>query len=170
MKHLTLENRLNHAKNSVNKATGNNIIERCDEYIKLLNEFRYSLYKLRGESQIDLGEASILTREKSESLRKEVGDGFINTIHELNLTRLLLNSLTTSDSYEVLETLNRQNYKQHNNWELIDGNIKFDGCPDRSQITFQEAINISIELRCAEFSEKGKLNLNNKKNVTQINQ
>jgi hypothetical protein len=117
-----------------------------------------------------LGEASILTREKSESLRKEVGKGFIDTIHELNLTTLLLYSLTASDSYEVLETLNRQNYKGHNNWELVDGNIKFDGCSNPSQLTFQEAINISIKLRCAEFSEKGKLNLNNRKSVTQIDQ
>jgi DNA repair ATPase RecN len=151
MQRQLLEKRLQNAKNSIGNATGSNIIERCDRYLILLNKLRYELYKLRRDFEIDHHSISLLKRREIEKLRKQFRTELMNIIQELNQTTVLLNNLTDSSSYEVVETLNKQKYLGHNNWEFADDKFTFCGCPASEQMEFQTAMNIAIRLRCDEF-------------------
>jgi hypothetical protein len=154
MKRQLLEERLQHAKNSIDNATGANIIEQCDKYLILLNKLRYELYKIRGDFEIDLRSMSLTERREVEKSRKHVRAELVKIIQELNLTTVLLNKLTDSNSLEVAETLNRQNYLGHNNWEFVEGKITFDNCPAGEELDMRTAVNAAVQLRCDEFDLK----------------
>lgn len=141
-----LEERLHHTKHALDKATTENIIERCKQYLALLDEYRSELYKLPDTPGIDLRSGSS-SGEDAYNTRKAVRAAIEGLTQEHNNTTSLLQSFTMISGYGAIGTLNRQKYKGHNNWELRPGGVKFNGGTDIEKLTVQEAVDTASLLR-----------------------
>ena len=63
-------------------------------------------------------------------------------------TEALFRSLTSVSGYEAVETLNRQKYKGHDDWELRAGGVaRFRGNIAEERMTVLEAVNTAGLLR-----------------------
>lgn len=151
MLHAFLEEELQKAKHAFKEATGENIIELCEKYLILLNEFRSELNKFRGKSEINLQQANSSLREEVLAKRKEIHVAITDTVQELNRTTALFHRLTSANGSETAATFNKLNYKGYKCWEFRGGKVKFRGGSEKDEIPIQEAVDIAIRLRCEEF-------------------
>ncbi|MBA3765983.1 MAG: hypothetical protein H0W99_03145 [Acidobacteria bacterium] len=146
-----LENKLHQARQSLKRATSENIIELCKQYLVLLDEYRSKLYKLSGTSGISLWSQPFLSSEDIDKTRRVVRVAIENTTQERNRTATLLRSFIAISGYEAVETLNRRKYRGHDDWELRAGGVKFSGGIDADKMTIQEAVATTSLLRRAEY-------------------
>jgi hypothetical protein len=146
-----LEEKLHHARHALERASSENLIELCKQYLGLLAEYRNDLYKLPGMPGINLWAESPLSGEDIDKTRKAVRVAIENTTQERNRTAALLRSFTAVSGYEAVETLNKQKYKGHDNWELRAGGVKFLDGIDSDRMTIQEAVDITSLLRREEY-------------------
>ncbi|HEX8139538.1 MAG TPA: hypothetical protein VF544_18410 [Pyrinomonadaceae bacterium] len=146
-----LEAKLHYARHALERATSENIIELCKQYLGLLAEYRDEIYKLPGTPGINLRSDSPLSSEDLDKTRKAVRVAIENTTQERNRTAALLRSFTAVSGYEAVETLNRLKYQGHDNWELRASGVKFSGGSDGDRMTIQEAVETTSALRRADY-------------------
>lgn len=145
-----LEERLDHAKHALERATSENIIELCKHYLALLAEYRNELYKLPGTPG-NLWSASLLSSPDIDKTRKAARIAIEHITQERNRTAALLRSFTTVSGYEAVEILNRRKYKGHGNWELRASGVRFGGGTDVDGMTIEEAVNTASLLQREEY-------------------
>jgi hypothetical protein len=143
-----LEQQLSDAKRALKRATSENIVELCKQYLALLIEYRNKLYELKGTLGIDQQSTS---PEDAGDTRKAIRAAIENTTRERNGTEMLLLSITTVSGYEAVEIFNRRQYEGHNDWELRASGVKFSGGSGRDLLTIQEAVDIAGLLRREEY-------------------
>jgi hypothetical protein len=146
-----LEAKLHQARRSLERATSENLIELCKQYLGLLAEYRDEIYKLPGTPGINQWSASPLSSEDIDKTRKAVRLAIENTTQERNRTAALLRSFTAVSGYEAVDTLNRLKYKGHDDWKLKAGGVKFGGGSDGDRMTIQEAVETTSVLRREEY-------------------
>lgn len=146
-----LEKKLHQARQALKRATSENIIELCKQYLVLLDEYRSELYTLSGTSGINSRLQPSLSSEDIDRIRRVVRIAIENTTQERKRTTMLLHSFIAISGYEAVETFNRSKYKGHDDWELRAGGVKFSGGIDADRITIQEAVATTSLLRRAEY-------------------
>ena len=142
-----LEERLHHASNALKRATSENVIELCKQYLVLLAEYRSKLYELKGTSGIDQQSVSSSSRGDVSNTRKALRAAIENTTRERNRTEMLLLSFTTVSGYEAVEIFNRREYEGHDDWVLRASGLKSAGSSDDDVMTIEEAVNIASLIR-----------------------
>jgi hypothetical protein len=144
---LLINENLLDAEIALSKATSDNIVELCRNYIKLLGEYRDQLYDLRGIPEINLKESSVLGRKLVEQARKAVRAAVEITVRERNKTESLLESFTSINGHEAAETFNQLKYKGFDNWELrAKGIRRKDGNGDEP-IPIEDAVDLAGKFR-----------------------
>jgi hypothetical protein len=142
-----LEQQLSQAKHALSRATSDDIIKRCKQYLALLAEYRSTLYDLQGTPAINQQSASSTVTKDGGNTRKVIRAAIENTTRERNGTEMLLLSLATLSGYQAVEIFNRRKYEGHNDWELRASGVKFSGGTGRDLLTINEAVNIAGLLR-----------------------
>jgi len=140
-----LEQRLQAAKQAVNRATSESIVEQCKQYLELLAEYRNQLYELQGTPAVSQQSTSLSLPEGPD--RKTIREAIERSTRERNSTQLLLLSFTTVSGYEAVEIFNQRKYEGHDDWELRSSGVKFQGGDDSDLLTIQEAVELAGMLR-----------------------
>jgi hypothetical protein len=151
LKRLKFEEEMHSAKQAFESATSANIIECCQKYLVLLTAYRDELYKFRGTPEIDRHQKSLLAREVTDNIRKEIRAAVETVTRERNKVESLLKSFTAISGYEALETFNKCQYKGFSNWEIKAGGIRFEGGTEADKISIQEAVLTASLLRREEY-------------------
>lgn len=146
---LVNENLLN-AEGALNRAESGNLIELCQKYLLLLNEYREELFKLRSAPEINPRQSTPLARELTEQVRKAIRSAVEITTRERNHTENLLESLTAISGYEAAETFNQLKYKGFDNWEMRSSGVRVGG-DGGELLTIQEAVEKAGLLRRQEY-------------------
>lgn len=144
---LLISEKVANAKFALKNANSENIIDLCREYLRLLDEFRDELYKLRGTPEINSSPSSLFVRELLEQTRKAIRTEVVLTTEEYNQTEVLLKSFTSISEYEAVQTFNRLEYKGFAEWELRAHEIRLKNDDNGEKITIQAAIELAGELR-----------------------
>jgi hypothetical protein len=140
-----LEQRLQAAKQAVNRATSESIVEQCKQYLELLAEYRNQLYELQGTPAVSQQSTSLSLPDVPD--RKTIREAIEISTRERNRTQLLLLSFTTVSGYEAVEIFNQRKYEGHDDWELRSSGVKFHGGDDSDLMTIQEAVDLAGMLR-----------------------
>ncbi|HEY0726142.1 MAG TPA: hypothetical protein VGD41_19620 [Pyrinomonadaceae bacterium] len=140
-----LEQRLQAAKQAVNRATSESIVEQCKQYLELLAEYRNQLYELQGTPAVSQQSTSLSLPDVPD--RKTIREAIEISTRERNTTQLLLLSFTTVSGYEAVEIFNQRKYEGHDDWELRSSGVKFHGGDDSDLMTIQEAVDLAGMLR-----------------------
>ncbi len=141
-----LEQKLQDSKQLLKSATSDNIIERCKQYLALLDEYRNRLYELREVP--DLRSESTVTRTTNDSPdRSVIREAIETTTSERNRTHVLLLSFTTVSGYEAVDVFNERKHEGHEDWELRASGVKFPGGDDSDLMTIQEAVDLASQFR-----------------------
>lgn len=148
---LLVNEKLNNAEFSLNKAGSENVVEVCQQYLKLLTEYRDDLYKFRGTQEINPHPSSALLAELVEQTQKVIRTEEETIIQKSKQIESLLNSFITISGYEAVQTFNRLEYKGFNDWELRESEVRLKDDLNSLKFTVQEAIEIASELRRKAF-------------------
>jgi hypothetical protein len=140
-----LEAKLRSASHALNRATTEDIIELCKQYLALLAQYRTSLYELANPGERRGTPSSSSTNTLADS-RKTIRAAIEKNTRERNRTEMLLRSLTTVSGYEALEMLNRHHYEGCSDWELRASGVKSTSSA-HDLMTIQEAVGIASLLR-----------------------
>lgn len=151
MLNQSLEEKILKTKSAFKAVESGNLIQLCEEYLSLLEQFRNDLYKFQGAAEISLQQTNPALHEEALGKRREIRLAVMQTIEELNRTTALLNWLTSSNGQKTVETFNHLNYKNHRDWEFRGGIVRFAGGSEADQIVIQKAVEIAVNLRCKEF-------------------
>lgn len=146
-----LEKRLHQAQHALKNATSENVIDLCNRYLVLLDEYRSELYKLSGTFVINSWSHPHLSREEIDRARRMLRVAIENSTQERNRTATLLRSFIAISGYEAVETFNRGKYKGHDDWELRAGGVKSSGGIDTDRMTICEAVEMTSLLRREEY-------------------
>jgi len=146
MVYSELEEKLNHARHALKRASVENIIDRCKRYLALLAQYRSQLFELNGTSDARLPPASSST-PKQLVARKAIRAAIENTTRERNRTEMLLLSITTVSAYEAVEIFNTRKFAGQTDWELRGSGVKSTGSATAELLTIQEAVDIAGILR-----------------------
>jgi hypothetical protein len=144
---LLINENLIKAEFALNRANSGNIIELCREYLQILTAYREDLYKLRNSPEINFRQTSPLARELVEPVRKAIRCAVEIMTRERNQTQLLLESFTSINGYEAVNTFNRLTYRGFDNWELKANSINSQNKDGFDQIALTEAIETASLLR-----------------------
>lgn len=148
-----LEEKLTYAKDALKRATRENIIELCKQYLAVLAEYRCKLYELQWTSRTRQPFASS-SPENIVLTRKTIRAAIENTTKERHGTEMLLFSITTISGYEAVEIFNRQKYEGRDDWELRSSGVKSTGVSGGDLMTIQEAVDLAGLLRRDEYVAK----------------
>jgi hypothetical protein len=140
------ENLLN-GERKLKRATCENIIELCEKYLQLLNEYRDELYKFRGTSEINLRQSLPLARELVEQKRSAIRTELETIARKRNETESLLQSFTSINGYEAVKTFNRLEYKGFSSWELRANEVRPRHDDNNERMTIREAVDTASLLR-----------------------
>lgn len=147
----TIEEKLRNATLALERATSENIIELCKQYLTLLAEYRAELYKLPDTLELNPRSKSSAALEEIEEARRAVRTAIERTTRERNRAEALLLSFTTISGYGAVETFNSQKYKGRDDWHLSAGKVSTsDGAGTRS-MTMQEAVEAASLLRREQY-------------------
>ncbi len=144
---LLINEQLLKAELALGKATSDNIVQLCRDYLRLLSEYRDQLHKLRGIPEINLAQSSSLGRELIEQSRKAVRAAVEITVREHNSTQALLGSFVSIKAHEAAETFNTLAYKDATNWETFSGGICSANGTATAQMSVEEAVETASRLR-----------------------
>jgi hypothetical protein len=145
-----LEEKLNHAKNALKRATCENLVELCKGYLAVLAQYRTKLYEQQWTLRTRQPFASS-SPEHTLPTRKTIRAAIENTTKERHGTEILLLSLTTLSGYEAVEIFNRQKYQGREDWELRSSGVKSIGDSGGDLMTVQEAVDMASLLRREEY-------------------
>lgn len=146
MLYPALEEKLLEASLALNQATSESIIERCKQYLALLDEYRGELHRLPRTLELNSRSRSSSSPKEVDDTRKEVRAAIEHTTQERNRAAALLLSFTAVSGYEATATLNRLRYKGHSDWELRAGGVRSGDNPNL-RMTIQEAVEAASLLR-----------------------
>lgn len=149
-----LEEKLRNARLALDGAASENIIELCKQYLGLLAAYRSELYKLPETLDLDPRAKSASLREEVDATRKAVRAAIEQTTREREWAEALLLSFTAVSGYGAVETLNRQKYKGHDDWELSAGGAICSDDTGGQRLTIQEAVETASLLRREEHVAK----------------
>ena len=138
--------KLDHARHALDGATGENIVERCKQYLEVLADYREQLYELANSGFLQES-ASSSTKGNLAGARKSFRVAIEHATHERNRTEMLLLSITKVSGYEAVEVLNQRNYEGHSDWELRASGVKSNASSATDQMTIQEAVDLVCLLR-----------------------
>jgi hypothetical protein len=145
---ILISEKLTTAKFALNKASSGNILELCQAYLQLLNEFCDDLHKLNKEPAINLSQSSPLARELGEQTRKAILTEFELTNQERNHIDSLFKSFTNITGFDAVQTFNQLEYKGFADWELRATNeVRLKNDDNSQKMTVQEAIEMAGLLR-----------------------
>lgn len=148
-----LEERVRNAKLALDKAVSSNIIELCQRYLALLDEYRAEFYEL--PDKLDLNPRSqASSRAAVQATRTAVRTAIEQIIQERNRTGALLLTFTAVSGYGAVETFNRQKYQGHDDWQLNAGGVSFSDGAGGRQMTIQGAVETASLLRREEYVSK----------------
>lgn len=142
-----LETKLRQARYDLNRATSENIVVLCQQYLALLAEYRNQLYENKNTFRVGPQPADAPSPECFDDAKKAVRAAIEKTTQERNRTELLLLSFTTVSAYEAVEIFNRRKYEGHDDWELRASGVKFHGGTGQDLMTIQEAVELAGLLR-----------------------
>jgi len=134
------------AERNFDRATSDNIVDLCGEYLTVLSEYRTHLTNLPQIPEVNFAEQSSLGRTLAEQSRMAVmaAIGVTETAHDL--VEALLRSFTDVNASEAVETFNRLGYSGSNDWKL-HGRMVHHGDQSGSSISDSEAIETAKRLR-----------------------
>lgn len=144
---LLVDENLVSAELALKKATSENIVQLCRDYLSLLSSYRDKLYQLRGTPEICLHLSSAMARESVEQTRKAIRMALEVTGKERNGIESLLKSFTAISGYESALTLNHFNYDGMINWELGSGGVYSKNETGEKRLSMQDAVVIAGRLR-----------------------
>ena len=147
------EERRLHAKHALDGATSDNVVELCQQYLALLAEYRAELYKLPHTCGLYQWSGAFLW-EDIVDLKKAVRAAIEEVTRERNGTEALLLSFTSVSGYGAVETLNRQKYLGHDDWELRGGRVASGGGAGEG-MTVLEAADLAGLLRREAHAARG---------------
>jgi hypothetical protein len=146
MLHTALEEKLRNARLALDTATTENIIELCQQYLALLNEYRDELYSL--PDKLDLNPLSNSSSPEDVNLtRKAVRAAIEHSTRQREWAGALILSFTAISGYGAVETFNRQKYKGHDDWKLSAGGVSFSDGTASQRMTIHEAVETASLLR-----------------------
>lgn len=141
------EERRRGARRALDRATSDNVVELCQRYLALLAEYRAELYKLPHTHGIYQWSGAFPGEDVGD-VRRAVRAAIENVTRERNGTEALLRSFTAVSGYEAVETLNRQKYEGHDDWELRAGGVtRYSGDRAGERMTVMEAVALASLLR-----------------------
>lgn len=143
---LILNEKLVDAERSLKKATRDNIIEVCEQYLRLLAEYREELYKLRGTPEINLYQSSF-SRELIDQTRRSIRAAVESTTRARNETETLLKSFTCISGYDAVKTFNQLEYKGFSDWELRANEVRLKNDDNNERMNISEAVEAASLLR-----------------------
>ena len=148
------EERRQLARRALDRATSDNVVELCKQYLALLAEYRAELFKLPSTLGLSQwGEAFLW--EDLCNLRKSIRAAIENVTRERNATEALLLSFTSVSGYEAVDILNRQKFKGHDDWELRRGGVaRQAGDLAGERMTVLEAVDLARLLRREEHAAR----------------
>jgi len=142
-----LEERLRRVRLALDGATAENIIELCRQYLTVLAEYRAELYRLPDRLGIKQRSGPCLL-EDVDNARKATRAAIEQTTLERHGTEALILSFTSLSGYEAVDTLNRQKYQGHDDWELRAGGVaRFCGGVAGERMTVLDAVETASLLR-----------------------
>lgn len=143
--------KMREAKFSLQTATIENIVERCQKYLRLLDDYRDNLYKFRGSPEINRRQKNQLSPEAVNDLRKQIRAAVEKTTSERNKIEDLIKSFVAINGYDAAQTLNRFEYKGFDDWVLKAGGVRFGGGAETDVLTIQEAVATASLLRRKDY-------------------
>lgn len=149
-----LEEKLRNARLALDRATSENIIDLCKQYLALLAEYRAELYELPDKLNLNPRARSTSSREDIDGTRKAVRAAIEQTTCERGWAEKLILSFTAISGYGAVKTFNRQRYKGHDDWELSAGGVSFSDGHGGQRVTIQEAVETASLLRREEHVAK----------------
>lgn len=144
---LTINEDLVAAENALSKATADDLVELCRNYLTRLSEFRDRLFELRGGPEIDRKNPAMLGTEAIDEARNTVRIALETTTEKRNRTEALLNSLTAITGYEATATFNKLKYKGFDSWELYSGGSRLKYVYADRGLNMEETIEMAARLR-----------------------
>lgn len=142
-----LEDKINNARQDVGKATAETIIEKCQDYLKLLGEYRTELYKFQRPAKFTMWPWNSSQAKGVENNSREVRLAIEQNVQERNKTVALLRSFTSVSAYEAVELFNQQRYNGHDDWILSAGGISLGSAANSEKMTIHEAVETASLLR-----------------------
>jgi hypothetical protein len=147
----TLEERVQQAKHALDRATSDNIVELCQQYLTRLAEYRTELYKLPDTLDFKHWTGPAVW-EDVDNIRRAIRVVIENTTRARTDTEALLRSFTVVSGYEAVATFNRRKYRGYADWELRAGGVvRFSGDIVGERLTIQEAVATASLLRREEY-------------------
>jgi hypothetical protein len=141
------EERRQDSRRALDRATSDNVVELCKQYLALLAEYRAELYKLPSTLGLYQWPGAFIWEDVC-NIRKAIRAAIENVTRERNGTEALLLSFTSVSGYEAVQTLNRQKYQGHDDWELRAGGVaRYGGGLAGERMTVLEAVNLACLLR-----------------------
>ena len=121
----SIENRgLENARTAIEEGTPDDVVERAEKYLVLLEEHLDSLRSLKGipqaSSTAQTKFANLLIDQTRAAIRSEIED----STSEKNRIRVLLDSLLMISGWTAVQTLNEQSYRNAFEWELIGTGVR----------------------------------------------
>src|SRR6476660_7639597 len=144
------EEKVNHARQALKRASRENIIELCKQYLGVLAEYRSKLYELQWTSRTQRPLTSA-SPEDASLTRRTIRAAIENTTKERHATEILLLSLTTVSGYEAVEVFNRQRYEGRDDWELRSSGCNSACISGGDLMTIQEAVDLAGLIRREEY-------------------
>jgi hypothetical protein len=144
------EEKVNHARDALKRASSENIIELCKQYLAVLAGYRSKLYELQWTSRTHRPLPSSAPKDPGLT-RSTIRAAIENTTKERHATEMLLLSLTTVSGYEAVEVFNRQKYEGRDDWELRSSGVKSAGISGGDLMTIQEAVDLASLIRREEY-------------------
>src|ERR1041385_5818260 len=146
-----LEQQRDHARQALKRASSENIVELCKDYLLLLAQYRGKLYEFSETSGIGKRPAPSSPVEDIGDTRKVIRAAIENTTRERNSTEMLLLSFTTVSGYQAVEVFNRRKYVGHDDWVLRASGLRSAASSGDDVMTIKEAVDIASLLRREEY-------------------
>lgn len=143
---VLISEKLTNAKFALNNASTVNILELCEVYLQLLNEYCDDLDQIKSP-EIALYQSSPLARQLNEQTGKAIQIEFELTTRERNKIDSLLKSFTTITGFDAVQTFNQLEYKGFTEWELRANEVRLKNDDNGEKMSVPEAIEIAGILR-----------------------
>lgn len=145
---LLINEKVADAEFSLKQANSENIVERCKNYLHILNQYHDELCKIGDQPAINnMSHYSPFLTELATQTRNSVQTAALLTNRERCQTEALLKSFTSISGYEAVRTFNLLEYKGFSDWELRANQVRLINDNNNESFTVEESIEIAGHLR-----------------------
>lgn len=144
---LLINEKLADAEFHFKQAKVENLVERCANYLQMLNQYRDELCKLTDYPEIKINKGSPFLTELMVQTKDAVRTAIDLTARECQQIESLLKSFTSISGDEAVKTFNLLEYKGFSEWELRAGQVRLINDDDNESHTIEEAVEIAGQLR-----------------------